>query len=148
MKKMMICLISLICMAALFVGCTSSMSFTFNVDNGDKIKVELDTTGGYNITSSIPFSISKDKEVLAQGTFIQGEGYEMYYNSAQTDEKATVLDSGTKDGVEYIFWNYDNKEYNYAIMVTGAQTGLIISSQVSEEAARDCFSRLTITNET
>ncbi len=148
MKKIMICLVSLICVAALFAGCTTNMAFTFNVDNGDKIKVKLDTTDGYKISSSVPFTISKDEQMLIQGTFIQGEAYKSYQSSVEADEKATILDSGTKDGIEYIFWNYNNEEYNYAIMVTGSKTGLLLSSQVSEQSARDCFDRMTITDET
>ncbi len=148
-KKLIACIVSLACVAVLAVGCTtsSSMSYTFSVDNGDTVKVTLDTSDKYKMTSDVPFTISQDGKELSHGTFIQGEAYEQYANVVQTDEKAVLLDSGTKDGNDYIFWCYDGKEYNYVIQIAGSNTGMILGNPVSEETAKECFNRLTITKE-
>ena len=148
-KKLITCIVSLACVAAFAVGCSSSssMSYTFSVDNGDSIKVSLDTSDKYKITSDVPFTISHDGEDLSQGTFIQSDAYEQYTNVVETDEKAVLLDSGTKDGNDYVFWCYDGKEYNYAIKIADSNTGMILGNPVSEEAAKECFNRLTITKE-
>lgn len=149
MKKIVVGIVSLICVLALTAGCTThaSLAYTFSIDNGDAIKVSLDIKGKYKITSDVPFTISCNGEDLTQGTFIHGEYYEQYVNAVQNDEKAVLLDSGEKDGNQYIFWSFDGKEYNYAVLVTGSNTGLILSNHVSEESARECFNRLTISKE-
>ncbi len=149
MKKITALLLSLIIFVFAAAGCEAhtSKAFTFSVENGDNIKLDLDTTGGYNISSKLPFAISYKDEEISHGTFIFGEVYSEYVNAAETDEKATILDSGTKDGNEYVFWNYDNKEFNYVIYVHGSNTALLIGNNVSEESARECFNRLTITAE-
>lgn len=148
-RKLVACIVSLACVAALAAGCTtsSSMSYTFSVDNGDAVKITLDTSDKYKMTSDVPFTISQDGKELSQGTFIQGEAYEQYANVVQTDEKAVLLDSGTKDGNDYVFWCYDGKEYNYVIKIAGSNTGMILGNPVSEETAKECFNRLTITKE-
>lgn len=75
-----------------------------------------------------------------------GEFYNQYKELASSDEddKVKLLDSGSKDGNEYVFWSYDDSEYNYAILIEGSSTGLILGNQVSEESAKESFNRLTI----
>lgn len=149
MHKMMLCLVALVCIAAVIAGCTthSSMSYTFNVETGDAVKVTLDTSDKYKISTDGRFTISLDGKTLTQGIFIHGDAYAQYVTAAKTDDKATVLDSGTKDGHEYIFWSYNGKEYNHAILITGSNTGIILCNQVSEESAKACFDRLSFSLE-
>lgn len=146
MKKTVLCFAVLVCMLAMFAGCTtsSSMTYLFSVDNGDSVKITLDTTDHYKMTSEVPFTISHDGETLSQGAFIQGEAYSEYINAVERDEKAYVLDSGTKDGNEYEFWKYNDSEYNYVIKVAGTNTGIVLGNNVSQESAQECFNRLTI----
>lgn len=147
MKKRLVYVFAILSMMILFVGCgnaKTSKSYTFNVETGDSVKVKLDTSDKYNITSEVPFEISQDGDVKSQGTFIFGEAYEQYKDVVDTDENAELLDSGNKDGNEYVFWSYDDSEYNYAILIEGSSTGLILANDVSEESAKECFNRLTI----
>lgn len=60
------------------------------------------------------------------------------------DENATILDSGEKDGCEYVMWNYNDSEYDYAILIEDSNTGILLGNDVSEESAKECFQRLTI----
>lgn len=142
-------LVLAVCVLSVFAGCkiSKSKSYTFDVETGDQVTLTLDTTDDYDITSKLPFSISHDQDVLMQGKFILGDGYEQYVEAVHTDEKAQLLDSGTKDGNDYIFWCYNNMEYNYVVYVNGSDTGVILSCPVSEDAAKACFERLTITLE-
>lgn len=146
MKKFIVSVATLVCVLALTAGCTTraSMSYVYSIDNGDSIEVSLNIKGKYKITSDVPFTISCDGEVLTHGSFIHGEYYDQYVAAAKNDEKAVVLDSGTKDGNPYIFWSFDGKEFNYAIQITGSNTGILLGNMVSEESARECFDRLTI----
>ncbi len=147
MKKRLVYVFAILSMMILFVGCgnaKTSKTYTFNVETGDSVKVKLDTSDKYNITSEVPFEISQDGDIKSQGTFIFGEAYEQYKDVVDTDENAELLDSGNKDGNEYVFWSYNDSEYNYAILIKGSSTGLILGNDVSEESAKECFNRLTI----
>lgn len=145
MKKMLLALTALLCVLFTAVGCTtsSSMTYLFTVDNGDKIVIEMDTTGKYKMTSDVPFVISNDGETLSQGAFIHSDAYSSYVELANSD-KVKLIDSGTKNGNEYVFWNYNDEEYNYAILISGCNTGVILGNNVSEESAKECFNRLSI----
>lgn len=145
MKNRLLSLAALACVLVMLVGCRfqTSVSFTFSVDTGDSIKVSLDTTDKYSLTSDVPFTISHNGETVSQGAFIYGEAYAQYVSAANSDEKSQVLDSGTKDGNEYVFWCYDNKEYNYVIFVRGSNTGIVLGNTISEDSAKACFQRLS-----
>lgn len=147
MRKKLFSLIVLVCILISLAGCTSSKAYTFSVTTGDSVKLSLDTTDDYDITSDMPFVISCGGETLSQGQFIPAETYEQYAALIESAADATVLDSGTKDGNEYVFWAYNDSEFNYAIMIGDSATGLLLGNNVSEASARECFERLTITLE-
>ncbi len=144
-KKTVLCLAVFVCMLAL-TAChvKTSLTYKFSVDNGDSILIKLDTTDKFKMTTDVPFSISQDGKEVGQGTFIHAEAFEQFKTAAETDPKATMLDSGEKDGNQYIYWNYDDKEFNYVVLVTDSNTGVIVSSNISQEAATECFNRMTI----
>lgn len=125
----------------------SSKAYTFTVDNGDKIKIELNTADKYDLSAELPFVISCDGKTLSQGSFVLAESYQQYVSVVNTDENAELLDSGTKDGNEYIFWCYNGSEYNYAILIKGSNTGIVLGNPISKESAKECFDRMAITVE-
>jgi hypothetical protein len=143
---------SFICMllvGMLFVvGCgnaTTTVSYTYTIETGDSIIISLNTNDGYSLSSDIPFVISKDKEEQSQGTFIEAEYYSIYVDSVENDENAEIIDQGEKDNCSYVMWNYGDSEYDYVIMINGTNTGILLGNNVSEESAKECFDRLTIT---
>lgn len=147
MKK--IALVWGICVVLCFslCGCgkvKSSISYTYSVETGDKVEIKLDSSDGYTMTSELPFVIYCGENALSQGMFITEEAYKAYESSVEHDENATLLSSGKKDGNVYVFWSYNDSEYNYAILIDDSQTGLILGNNVSEQSAKECFSRLNI----
>ena len=148
MKKKFTIIFSLIVVVMLFVtGCGDSkttVSYTYKVETGDNIKISLTTNDGYELTSDIPFVISKDKKELSQGTFISTEYYTAYVDSVKNDEKAKIIDEGTKSDCSYVMWNYNDSEFNYVVMINGTNTGILIANNISEESAKECFDRLEI----
>ena len=149
MKKVLAAVCSVVLVLCLFTACstTSSKAYTFTVDNGDKIKIELNTAGNYDLSAELPFTISCDKETLSQGSFVLAKSYQQYVSVVNSDENAELIDSGTKDGNEYIFWCYNGSEYNYAILIEGSNTGIVLGNPISKESAKECFDRLTISAE-
>lgn len=149
MKKAFAIVLTLAFILAALAGCSGSSykAYTFTVETGDKVKLSLNTSDDYDLTAELPFAISCDGKTLSEGTFILAESFAQYRAAVESDEKAELLDSGKKDGIEFFFWCYDGKEFNYAIRIEGSQTGIILGNPVSEESARECFNRLTISLE-
>lgn len=148
MKKKLNIIFSLIVVVMLFVtGCGNSkttVSYTYKVETGDNITISLTTNDGYELTSDIPFVISKDKKELSQGIFISAEYFTTYVDSVKNNEKAEIIDEGTKSDCSYVMWNYNDSEFNYVVMINGTNTGMLIANNISEESAKECFDRLEI----
>ena len=125
-------------------GFKSSKSYTYDVETGDKVKITLDTRNGYDLTSSLPFTISKDDEDLTKGIFLTETNYEYYKNAAKQGSNVKIIDSGSKDGIDYIFYSYKDTEFNYVIKIKDSNTGILLGNNVSEESAKECFDRLEI----
>jgi len=147
MKKILSSLVLVMVMVLTLTGCTTSKSFTWDVNTGDKIKIKVDTSGGYDITSDLPFTISKDDETLSQGTFITIDGYNQYMNAVETDPTAKVIDSGSKDGITYTFYSVNDSEFNYIIKIDGSNTGILLGNPNSQAEAEEVFSRMTFSQE-
>lgn len=124
-------------------ACTTWKSYTYEVTTGDKIEIKLKTGDGYAISSNVPFEISKSDSVLSQGTFIKIDDYDQYVNNAKQDSKSKILESSTKDGITYVFYNYNDQEYNYIISIDNSNTAIVLGNNVSESSAREVFDRLS-----
>ena len=150
MKKSISALLLFLCLIFTLSSCgevKTNKSYTFSVDTGDKVKIELDTTSGYDITSDLPFVISQNGSTLSQGIFIEAEQYESYVEAASTDASANVIEKNTKGSNQYVFWSYNNSEFNIVVLINGSNTGILLGNDVSEDSARECFERLTISLE-
>lgn len=151
MKKSISVLLTL-CLIFALSGCGSTQdsgakthkAYTFSVDTGDKIRVELETTDGYDLTSDLPFEISKNGSAISQGTFIKAEQFESYAEAVNTDANAKVIEKATKDSNQYIFWSYNDSEFNIVVLISKSNTGILLGNAISEDSARECFERLTI----
>ena len=154
MKKILSILLICLCLVFTISGCSSTndndngakthKAYTFSVDTGDKIRIELDTTGGYDITSDLPFEVSQNGSALSQGIFIKADQFESYVDVVNSDDNARLIKSDTKDSNQYIFWSYNDTEYNIAVLINDSNTGILLGNAVSEDSAKECFERLTI----
>lgn len=147
MKKTLLSLILLCTFMFTLTGCNTTKSYTFDVETGDKIKIELNTTDGYDLSSSLPFTVSKDGSVLSQGTFITLDGYDDYVNMVNNDTNSTVLDSGSMNGVTYTFYSYNDAEFNYIIKIDNSNTALLLGNANSQNEAQTVFELLTFSTE-
>lgn len=144
MKKI---IASVVLIGALLVGCSahSNVSYTFNVETGDSIKVELDTSDSdYKLRADgSRFIVNEGDNDIITGIFLTTEMYAQYETAI--NETGTVLES---DG--YIFYEYDGEagtERNILLMVPDSETGVIMGSREDEETVREVYSRLSLTNE-
>lgn len=153
MRKIITVVLILVCIMICFTGCLNKdsskthKSYTFSVDTGDKVNIKFDITNGYDINSKVPFEIYLDENLLSQGAFIKADEYEKYLSIVKSDVNSKLIDSGEKDSNKYIFWSYEESEYNFAVLIDNSNTGILLGNVTSEESAKECFRRLTITIE-
>ena len=145
MKKIFKSILLVGIMMLALTGCTTNKSYTYTVETGDKVKITLNTTDGYDLSSDLPFAISKDGNTLSQGTFIQESYYEQYVNAANT--QGQIIDRVSNDNIEYVFYSYNNSEYNYVIKIKDSNTALLLGNPNSQEEAKKCFELLSFSLE-
>ena len=121
----------------------NKLSYTYEVNTGDKISLTLNTSGGYSMTSDMPFSITKDDGIISRGTFIEASAYEVYESSMELIDGIVSSDKGEKDGITYLYFNYNNTEFDYIIKINNSNTGVLLSNSISEESAREMFEKLS-----
>lgn len=145
MKKIFTSILLVGIMIVSLTGCTTNKSYTYNIETGDKVKITLNTTDGYDLSSDLPFTVSKDGNTLSQGTFIQGSYYQQYVETANT--QGQIIDRGSNDSIEYVFYSYNNSEYNYVIKIKDSDTALLLGNPNSQEEAKKCFELLSFSLE-
>lgn len=143
-KYLLIVLVCLLCACSFH----TSQSYTFNVETGEAIKVELNTTDGYSLTQENGhFAIEKDDEVLVNGMFLTMDTYnQLRQIILETDLE--VLEHQTSDLVEWIFYTVEGKagiEHNYIIKLSN--TGIALGSLKDARTVKECFELLTLTVE-
>ena len=144
MKKILFSVFAFCMMLIFLTGCSTYKSYTFNVSTGDKVKIKMVTSSGYDLTSNTPIKFSKDGETISQGTFAQGPAYIIYRNSAKS-QGAKILKEDSNKTIDYFFYEYNNNgktEYNYIIKIKDSNTCFILASQKSQEEAEEIFSKL------
>lgn len=151
MKKSISILLLTLSLAFVLVGCSTQddasktyKAFTFSVDTGDKVRIEIDTTDGYDITSDLPFEISQNGSIISQGTFIEAAEFKSYVEAVSADANAKIIETNTKDSNQYMFWSYNDSEFNIVILINNSNTGILLGNTISENSAMECFERLTI----
>lgn len=132
---------------AMCCGCTSSMSYTFNVETGDKVAVKLDTSDGYKLLEDSHFAVEKDDNTILEGAFIMADACDEYEALTRETDTAEILEESSRSDCDYIFSSATHSdgsvEYDYIIRLPGEKTGILIGSMASESEAKAAFERLT-----
>lgn len=135
---------------ALCLGaCTKTMSYTFHVETGDKIKVAMDITDGYTFSQKEgTFTASMDGRDILTGIFLTGDMYDQYLEAIQGEE-FEILKESQQNGCSYIQYRYegDHIENNFVCWVTDSNTGLFLASLEDQQSAEDAFERLSFSKE-
>lgn len=132
--KATIAQLMVLCMTLILSACQSLTSVTYSVDNGDKIKVSVDTQTGFRQNTGNPYIISKDDTEYIQGTFGIADAYEMYKSHIDMSDTAELLEEGEQDGNPYIFYTVSasedggDTEYDYIVRIAGSNTCAFLAS--------------------
>lgn len=125
---------------------TSSVSYSFDVATGDRIKVELDTSTGLALSQKDGrFYVKDGEEKLLEGLFITRETYEERL-AMESSSEITTVEQSTADGNPY--WMYEVEggaglETDCLLWVEGSDTGVLMGSLAGREKAQDAFAHLT-----
>lgn len=134
-------------LAFLLSACQSSQSFTFQIDNGEKIKVTLDTTDGYRLSQKDGvFTVEKDEQELLNGFFLTAEGYEQKAAAVLGSSDVVLLEASPEDNPTDFFYQFDGEaglESDLLFKVEGAETGVMIGSLSPREDVAAAFQLLT-----
>lgn len=130
-------------------ACHTSKSYTFQIENGEMIKVKLDTSDGYDlIQENGRFAVKKSDETILQGYFLTEDGF--------TQKEALILSSQeveikqTNEHPKLYVYQYKGEaglETDYLLQVENAKTGVIVGSLYSYEEANSAFEKMSFQKE-
>lgn len=150
MKKIAGLLIGLTACVALLSGCTkNTLSYTYNVETGDMVKVTVDRMNGYDMDSNNPFTVTHNDETVLTCQFLSEDGYQ-YYTEVLEEENlksqgGSIIETGKKGDADYIFYTVgsdDTTEHDFFVKLND-KTSIIIGSLSPEEDAKAGFDALS-----
>lgn len=138
----------MIALTAMLMGACSAhtgKSFTFQVETGDRIKIELDTSGGdYDLSQEDGhFAVEKGKDTVLNGVFLTEKRYEEF-TEVKNATNVNMLEERV-DGNSYMFYEVDGEagiEHDFLIWVKDSHTGVLLGSLAGKEEAKAAFERL------
>lgn len=122
---------------------------SLSVDTGDSIRITIDSDIhkiSFDKEKSV-VSIAERKEkgekeedaaVLMRGIFVPQNSYSLYYKTAYTDSRCSIVESGDGNGIAYTYYTYDSGEKincEYIGWIKGSNTGVVFESTVMKPEA-------------
>ncbi|MBE6760534.1 MAG: hypothetical protein E7554_10730 [Ruminococcaceae bacterium] len=142
MKKIISVVSIALCFCLFLTACSTSFSYTFNIENGDRIKVKLDTTNGHKLEQNDgQFTVVEEGKDPMYGAFLTEEMFGDYMDTALTKD---VLESGE----DFCIFQQDGelgRETYILFMVDNSDTGIVLATLQDEAGARALYDLLTIT---
>ncbi len=149
MKKFAALVLSGVLVMIVLTGCSTSMSYTYEVGTGDNVEVKLDTSEGLKLENEDDgFCVTEDDETVLQGIFIDEDTYDMYRNAVENTDEAEIIEDDSEDGLTWIFYELDGNagtESNYIVWIDGSDTGILMGGLEGSSAAKKAFNSLTFT---
>lgn len=147
MKKKRVLAALLCCiLSVLLTACSTYKTFTFNITNGEQMKVKLTTTKGYDISQKDgSVTVSKDGEDILFGSFLSSQEYEQYVASITSSEGVTILETRPEDAPVYYFFQYDGAggtETTFLFEIEEAETCAVFVSLAPRNEAEEAFKLL------
>ena len=143
-KLLLIPLIILLSMV--LTGCTKTIAYTYAVETGDNIRIELykDNDTSYKLSSDVPFTISKDDKTLSTGSFLTSDGYDSYKYNVEVESHIEIFKKDETDDLIYTFFSVKNEKFIYLIKVKNSNTGIILENDHSKKEAKEVFDMIGI----
>lgn len=144
---LLLCLLLTLALTA----CRTQMSLTYQIDNGEQIKVELNSSDGHKLSQEegLP-AVKKDGETVLLCQFLQADGFDTYAAGLATSGDVTIFQASPEEDPAFYFYRYTGggaDEYLFLLRIPGAETGVLCGGTVSKEAAEDAYRHLTFSKE-
>ena len=151
-KKLLFCVLSLF---VFLTGCnTNKNSIKYLMDNNDVIIVTIKSNDGYTlIEKGANFQICKDGQAVITGALVAYETLKSFMDNVSKENNPDVLykEEGKTGENPYIYYETKNAsgemEYNYLVSISYSNTGAIMGSSISREAAQEAFKHFLIRND-
>lgn len=130
---------------------SSNKALTMDVETGDKIKVECDTSDGLSMKwdkEDNIMTVKEDKDTVLELVFADEDHIEEYCEAASGE--VDVKDTDEENGVVYtLFAAEDDDEEKFFIVgwIVGSDTGIIAEGTDSKKDTMNAFEALTFTVE-
>lgn len=143
-----------VCLVGLLAGCggaKSTLSYTYNVETGDSIKVTLETQTGYNMTKDLPTTFTKKdtEDYEAKGLFLDKDSYDSVVSQVNASgSSVTILETGhTVEDNDYMFFSEDMgdgmTQYSFVLHVNDSDTYYMMSTISDRDLFEENFDMLT-----
>ena len=144
-KKM---LTILMLMVLMLTGCETNLAYTFNIETGEQVKVQLDTTNGQKLKQEDGrFMVNTEEdEAMSIGVFFLPEVFNELYDGVSEMDGVTILEENKESEPAYIFYQVDtdgSMEWNYLVKIKDAEVGVVVSNVTSQESAQTVMELLT-----
>lgn len=133
-------------LTASLAGCGSvstNQTLTYQVDNGEKLKITLDTTDGESLEQKENRPVvKKDDETVLEMAILMPEGYTDKEAAIRGTEGAEIVKD--EDGI--LSCTYDGPaglEVDYLLKLEGSELGVFLSSLSTQEVADATFAKLS-----
>lgn len=147
-RKGFMVVICMLFMVLALAGCSTSMSYVYEVETGDDVEVKLDTGEGLLLNDEDgSFSVTEDDDTILQGSFVDEDAYEAYKSLYETaDNVVEVIEEDSANGISWILYYVDGRagmECDFIIWIDGSDTGVIMASLEDPDVAKEAFDSLS-----
>ncbi|MDE6742756.1 MAG: hypothetical protein K2J95_02630 [Lachnospiraceae bacterium] len=151
MKKLTALVLSVLLGMMVLTGCSTSISYTYEVGTGDTVKLALDTSDGLMLENEDDiFIVTEDDETILQGSFIDEDTYDYYMEMVKIADGVENIEEDSANGLTWLFYEFDGlagMESNFIVWIDGSDTGVLIASLAGSRGAKKAFNSLTFTVE-
>lgn len=141
-----LCLFLLLTLTA----CRTAFSLTFQTENGERIKVTLETGEGYGLSSkdgeTLRLYVKKDDHTVLEGILLTEEGYAAYRQMLDTTDEAVILTAEPEDepvSFAYQWEAEDGTRTDFLTPIEESDYAVLFESSASYEEAEAAFNRLS-----
>lgn len=151
MKKLAALVLSMVLGMSVLTGCSTSISYTYEVGTGDTVKLVLDTSDGLMLENEDDiFIVTEDDETILQGSFIDEDTYDYYMEMVKIADGVENIEEDSANGLTWLLYEFDGlagMESNFIVWIDGSDTGVLIASLAGSRGAKKAFNSLTFTVE-
>ena len=138
-------------LAATLTGCRDKASCTYDLDNGDRVKVVFRQDDGFRFVEEDPFLVVREQEgadasdnTVARGVFITKQMASEYTASIENDSEAVMTDEGiTSYGAPYFSFTYKGV-FSCVISIPDSDSAVLVTSDRSADDVKAVFERITV----